>query len=175
MEDRHAGTPGAAYDEATMGLFGRLARSLRSGSGDSSPAEAGPMSDAGEAPVPAERRQHARLGVGAPTMVVLPGEPSGVRALIRDISKGGCLLDTEAKVQMGARLSLAFLSRTGGHCHAVGCVVRVAENHQFGVQFSKVNMAFLGFVGSVSAASPEARNELIAAMRGSTIEINSGP
>ena len=106
---------------------------------------------------------------------MLPGEPTGVRGFIRDISKGGCLLDTEANVQVGARLSLAFLTRPGGHCHAVGCVVRVAENRHFGVQFSKVNMAFLGFVGSVSSASPEERVELIAAMRGSTIEITAGP
>jgi len=108
-------------------------------------------------------------------MVVLRGEQSGARAFIRDISKGGCLLDTEAKVAVGSRLSLAFLSKPGGHCHAVGCVVRVADNRQFGVHFSKVNMAFLGFVGSVSAASPEGRVELIAAIRGSTIEIDADP
>ncbi|HXU84011.1 MAG TPA: PilZ domain-containing protein [Polyangia bacterium] len=148
-----------------MWLFGRLARSLKNGS----------TSDGGEAPPADERRKHARHPFGAPTMVVLPGEPSGVRAFIRDISKGGCLLDTEAKVQVGARLSLAFLSKSGGHCHAVGCVVRVADNRHFGVQFSQVNMAFLGFVGSVSSTSPEGRGDLIAAMRGSTIEIDSAP
>jgi hypothetical protein len=108
-------------------------------------------------------------------MVMLPGEPAGVRAFIRDISKGGCLLDTEAKVEVGAKLSLAFLSKPCGLCHAVGCVVRLAGDQCFGVQFSKVNMAFLGFVGSVSAASPDGRAELIAAMRGSTVEINSRP
>lgn len=108
-------------------------------------------------------------------MVVLPGEQSGVRAFIRDISKGGCLLDMDARVQKGARLSLAFLSKTGGHCHAVGSVVRIADDRHFGVQFSKVNMAFLGFVGAVSSATPEGRVELIAAMKGSTIEINAGP
>jgi hypothetical protein len=149
-----------------MWPFDRLARSLKNGSaGDSPPAQA----------TPSERRKHERLGVGAPTMVRLPGEVSGVRAFIRDISKGGCLLDTEVNVPVGARLSLAFLSKTGGHCHAVGCVVRVGDNHQCGVQFSKVNMAFLGFVGSVSSASPEARVELIAAMRGSTIAIDASP
>ena len=132
-------------------------------------------SEAGEAPAPSERRQHARHGVGAPTMVVIPGQPSGVRAFIRDISKGGCLLDMQARVKVGTTLSLAFLSKPCGHCHAVGCVVRIDDDHHFGVQFSKVNMAFLGFVGSVSSASPEGRLELIAAMRGSTIEITSGP
>jgi hypothetical protein len=148
-----------------MWLFGRLARGLKNAS----------TSDAGEAPAADERRKHPRQSFGAPTMVVLPGERSGVRAFIRDISKGGCLLDTEAKVQVGAKLSLAFLSKSGGHCHAVGCVVRVADNRHFGVQFSQVNMAFLGFVGSVASASPEGRVDLIAAMRGSTIEIDSAP
>jgi hypothetical protein len=131
--------------------------------------------DAAKASALGERRKDARHRVGAPTMVVRPGEPSGVRAFIRDISKGGCLLDTEAKVEVGTRLSLAFLSKACGHCHAFGCVVRIADTRSFGVQFSKVNMAFLGFVGSVSAASPEGRIDLIAAMKGSTIEIDSGP
>jgi hypothetical protein len=162
-----------------MWPFGRLVSRLKNAAArDGHRADPGTVattSDAGEGPAPGERRRHARLGVGAPTMVVLPGEQSGVRAFIRDISKGGCLLDIEATVQVGARLSLAFLSKSGGHCHAVGCVVRVAENRHFGVQFSKVNMAFLGFVGSVSSASPEGRNELIAAMKGSTIEINAAP
>jgi hypothetical protein len=162
-----------------MWLFDRLARRLKQASGGTdSGVEAGTGAAApvaGKASAPGERRRDARHRVGAPTMVVRPGEPDGVRAFIRDISKGGCLLDTEAKVQVGAALSLAFLSKPGGHCHAVGCVVRVAGNGCFGVQFSQVNMAFLGFVGSVSAASPEARGELIAAMKGSTIEINSRP
>ena len=127
------------------------------------------------APAADERRRDARHGLGAPTVVVLPGQPAGVRALIRDISKGGCLLDTDAKVEVGTRLSLAFLSKLCGHCHAVGCVVRVADDRQLGVQFSQVNMAFLGFVGSVSSASPEGRAKLVAAMKGSTIEISSGP
>jgi hypothetical protein len=170
VEDRHAWTAGGAYHEASMWPFGRLARSLKNASADDTS-----RADAGERRVPGERRKEARLGVGAPTMLMLPGEQAGVRAFIRDISKGGCLLDTEAKVRVGARLSLAFLCRPGGHCHAVGCVVRVADDRHFGVQFSKVNMAFLGFVGSVSAASPEARAELIAAMKGSTIEISADP
>lgn len=105
-------------------------------------------------------------------MVVLPGEP-GVRSFIRDVSKGGCLLETGAKLTLGATLSLAFLTKTGGHCHAVGRVVRMAELGQYGVQFSRVNMAFLGFVGSVSAASPEARLELIAAIKGSSVQIDA--
>jgi PilZ domain-containing protein len=162
-----------------MRLFDRLAHRLKNGSAGANPgADAGAggtTPDAGKAPAPGERRKDTRHGLGASAMVVLPGEPSGVRAFIRDISKGGCLLDTEAQVQVGTRLSLAFLSKGCGHCHAVGCVVRVAENHRFGVQFSKVNMAFLGFVGSVSSASPEGRGELIAAMKGSTIEIRPGP
>jgi hypothetical protein len=158
-----------------MWLFGRLARSLKNASpGDNPRAAAGTRATTSETGAD-ERRKDARLAIGAPTMVVLPGEQSGVRAFIRDISKGGCLLDTEAQVQVGATLSLAFLSKSGGHCHAVGCVVRVAENRHFGVQFARVNMAFLGFVGSVSSASPEGRVALIAAMKGSTVEINSAP
>jgi hypothetical protein len=162
-----------------MWLLDRLARRLQPGAASATPpADTGTGTttpDAGHAPAVSERRKDARHGLGAPTMVVLPGEQSGVRAFIHDISKGGCLLDTEAPVQVGNRLSLAFLSKLGGHCHAVGCVVRVADQRRFGIQFSKVNMAFLGFVGSVSSASPEGRIELVAAMRGSTIEINSGP
>jgi hypothetical protein len=122
-----------------------------------------------------DRRKEPRHGLGAPTLVMVSGAPSGVPAFIHDISKGGCLLDTEAEVQVGTRLSLAFLTKAGAHCHAVGRVVRVAENRCFGVQFSQVNMAFLGFVGSVSSASPEGRLELVGAMKGSTIEISAGP
>jgi hypothetical protein len=122
-----------------------------------------------------ERRKHERLGVGAPTMVVLPGQPSGVRAFIRDISKGGCLLDADADVPVGARVSLAFLSKACGHCRAMGCVVRTAGDHAYGVEFSQVNMAFLGFVGSVGSSSPQARSELVAAMKGSTVEITAAP
>jgi hypothetical protein len=125
-------------------------------------------------PAPDERRKFARHGVGAPTMVVLPGQP-GVRAFIRDISKGGCLLDTEARVPVGATLSLSFLIKPSSHCHAAGSVVRVSEDRHFGVHFTRVNMAFLGFVGAVSAASPEARAELIAAIKGSLIEVSAGP
>jgi len=158
-----------------MWLFDRLARRFNNAPARDEGGNGTTKPQPGEAPAPGERRKHERLGVGAPTMVVLPGEQAGVRAFIRDISKGGCLLDTEANVQVGARLSLAFLSKPCGHCHAVGCVVRIEGNRRFGVQFSKVNMAFLGFVGSVSSASPEARESLIAAMRGSTIEINAGP
>jgi len=161
-----------------MWLFDRLARRLRNTpAGANAGAGAGTGAttpDAGEAPSPGERRKDARHGVGAPTMVLFPGDQPGVRAFIRDISKGGCLLDTEANVQVGTRLSLAFLSKPCGHCHAVGCVVRIDGDRRFGVQFSQVNMAFLGFVGSVSAASPQGRVELIAGMRGSTVAINSG-
>jgi hypothetical protein len=162
-----------------MWLLDRLARGLKHESKGDNPqedADTGATTlDAGKAPAPGERRKDARHGLGAPTMVMLPGEQSGVRAFIHDISKGGCLLDTDAQVHVGTRLSLAFLSKLCGHCHAVGSVVRVADKRRFGVQFSQVNMAFLGFVGSVSSASPQGRDELVAAMKGSTIEISSGP
>ena len=160
-----------------MWLLDRLARRLKNAGEGANAAAAGTGAttpEAGKAPGPGERRKEARLGLGAPTVVVRAGEASGVGAFIRDISKGGCLLDTDAPVTVGAKLSLAFLSKLCGHCHAVGCVVRAEDNHRFGVQFTKVNMAFLGFVGSVSAASPEKRGELIAAMKGSTIEIDAG-
>jgi hypothetical protein len=157
-----------------MWLLDRLARGIK-GESASASSRGDADTDGGKAPGAGERRKDARHGVGAPAMVVLPGEQAGVRAFIHDISKGGCLLDTDAQVAVGTKLSLAFLSKHSGHCHAVGCVVRVAENHRFGVHFSKVNMAFLGFVGSVSAASPEGRDELVAAMKGSTIEITAGP
>jgi hypothetical protein len=150
-------------------LLDRLARRLKNAPEGANP----PVDAAGKASAPGERRRDARHGLGVRTMVLSAGEPGGVGAFIRDISKGGCLLDTEAKVQVGTRLSLAFLSKACGHCHAIGCVVRAEDNRRFGVQFTKVNMAFLGFVGSVSAASPEKRRELIAAMKGSTIEITS--
>ena len=155
-----------------MWLFDRLAQGLRSWShhaGGSAP-PAGANGHATE-PAAAERRKHRRHDVGAQTVVVLPGERQQVAALIRDISKGGCLLDTEAKVHVGARVSLAFLSRACGHCRAMGSVVRTAGEGAFGVEFSQVNIAFLGFVGSVSTASPEGRLELINAMKGSTVEI----
>jgi hypothetical protein len=146
-----------------MGLLDRLGLGLKKVSGAKN-----------QAAESAERRTHPRHGLGARTMVFARGEPSGVPALIRDISKGGCLLDTHAKVSVGTKLSLAFLCKPSGHCHAVGCVVRTDGESRFGVQFSKVNMAFLGFVGSVSSASPAGREELIAGMKGSTIEINAG-
>lgn len=156
-----------------MGLFDRLARGLRRGPAGDAPPSA-PVPENGQTAELAERRKHQRLGVGAPTIVVLPGQPSGVQAFIRDISKGGCLLDAQADLRVGSRVSLAFLSKVCGHCHAMGCVVRTTGKSGFGVEFTKVNMAFLGFVGSVNSASPEARNDLIAAMRGSTVEITSG-
>jgi hypothetical protein len=124
---------------------------------------------------PGERRKEVRLPVGAPTMVVLPGEPAGVRAFIRDISKGGCLLHTKAQVQVGAVVSLAFLGRPRSHCRAVGRVVRRADADGFGVEFSQANMAFLGFVGVLGTAPPESRGALIAAMMGSTVEVQPGP
>jgi hypothetical protein len=129
---------------------------------------------AGETRAATDRRQHVRHGVGAPTVVVLPGKQSEVRALIRDISKGGCLLDTDASIAVGTRLSLAFLSRRCGHCRAMGCVVRTTGKSGFGVAFSQVNIAFLGFVGSIGSDSPDARVDLVAAMKGSTVEIIAG-
>jgi len=162
-----------------MWPFGRLRIGSKNALAEPSPVAGATSSTAtcnvGEESAPGERRNQPRHGVGAPTLVLLPGEPSGVRALIRDISKGGCLLETKARLQIGTRLSLAFLSRSGGHCHAAGCVVRVAADGHFGVQFSKVNMAFLGFVGSVSSASPAARVNLIGAMRGTTVQISAAP
>jgi hypothetical protein len=133
------------------------------------PASAEPARD------PAERRKEVRHPVGAPTMVVLPGDPNGVRAFIRDISKSGCLLQTKAEVEVGSVVSLAFLGRPRSHCRAVGRVVRKADAGGFGVEFSQANMAFLGFVGVLGAAPPESRGALIAAMMGSTIEVRPGP
>jgi hypothetical protein len=150
-----------------MWLLDRLARRFKSASTASAPeasAASGAEVDA------AERRKHVRLNIGAPTMVLIPGL-SEVRAFIRDISKGGCLLDTDAHVEVGSSVSLAFLSRPRGHCRAEGKVVRKASNGGLGVEFSRVNMAFLGFV---SAASPEHRDELVAAMRGSTVRVEKG-
>jgi hypothetical protein len=151
--------------DTSMWLLDRLARTFKSVTADSAP-QAGAVPDP-VASEPAERRKHIRHSVGAPTMVVLPSAAE-VRAFIRDISKGGCLLDTDAEVELGAIISLAFLSRPRGHCRAEGRVVRKAEQGGFGVEFNRVNMAFLGFV---SAASPDRRDELIAAMKGSTVRI----
>jgi hypothetical protein len=151
-----------------MWPFHRLARRFRKVSEvERTPAPEEPRA-------PGERRKDVRLAVGAPTMVVMPGDPSGVRAFIRDISKGGCLLDTKAEVQVGAVVSLAFLGRPKSHCRAVGRVVRRAGSTGFGVEFSQANMAFLGFVGFLSTAPPESRGALIAAMMGSTIEVRPG-
>src|SRR5687767_11476225 len=100
-----------------MGLFDRLARGWRRASaGDASPTA--PVPEDGQTADLAERRKHERHGVGAPTMVVFSGQPSGVRAFIRDISKGGCLLDAQADLRVGSRVSLAFLSKVCGNCHA---------------------------------------------------------
>jgi hypothetical protein len=109
-------------------------------------------------------------------MVVLPGDPAGVRSFIRDISKGGCLLDTDAEVPVGATISLAFLGKPRSHCRAVGRVVRKgAGGSSLGVQFSQANMAFLAFVGFLGETAPESRGNLIAAMKGSTVEVRPTP
>jgi hypothetical protein len=157
-----------------MWSFQRLANRLK---GASTQEEPPPATTAGsdDARAPVERRKDVRLAVGVPTVVVLPGDPSGVRALIRDISKGGCLLDTTADVKVGALVSLAFLGRPKSHCRATGRVVRKAGTSGFGVEFSQANLAFVGFVGFLAAAAPESRGALMAAMRGSTIEVRPGP
>jgi hypothetical protein len=151
-----------------MWLLDRLARTFKSGSADGAPEASAANGHA--AADPSERRKHVRHNIGAPTMVVLPGTTAEVRAFIRDISKGGCLLDTEAEVELGAIISLAFLSRPRGHCKAEGRVVRKAQSGGFGVEFNRVNMAFLGFV---SAATPDKRDELVAAMKGSTVRVEA--
>jgi hypothetical protein len=155
-----------------MSLLERLAQRFKRQSADTGSTQELPAVD-GPASETAERRKHMRHSFGAPTMVVFPGDRSGVRAFIRDISKGGCLFDTEAPVGVGAAVSLAFLSRPRGHCHAVGKVVRTAGPTSFGVEFSKVNMAFLGFVGTLGDTSPDSRAQLLSAMSGSTVEVLS--
>jgi hypothetical protein len=151
-----------------MWLLDRLARTFKSGSAEGAPEAS--AANGNSAADPSERRKHIRHSIGAPTMVVLPGAVAEVRAFIRDISKGGCLLDTDAEVELGALISLAFLSRPRGHCKAEGRVVRKAVTGGFGVEFNRVNMAFLGFV---SAATPDKRDELVAAMKGSTVRVEA--
>src|SRR5437773_287118 len=87
----------------------------------------------------AERRAHPRYVLGIPVLVTTRDDPGGVRSLVRDISAGGCLIETENAVAVGSRMTLVFLVRPHGCCRGHGRVVRVTSTLGFGVQFSDVN------------------------------------
>jgi hypothetical protein len=120
----------------------------------------------------AERRRHPRYAVSVPVFIGRPGD-TPMRASIRDISEGGCLLETDSQVPLGTSVSLAFLMKPHGFCRAAGRVVRVMGTMGFGVKFTETNEGLVQFVSAVAALPPNERQEAIGRLMGSVLEVDS--
>lgn len=119
----------------------------------------------------ADRRVHPRYGLGVPVLVTAPDDPGGVRSFVRDLSAGGCLIETECAVAVGFGVAVAFLLKPYGLCRAVGRVVRVTSTRGFGVQFVETNQGFRELLAALADVPAERRAELLLASMGSVVEI----
>jgi hypothetical protein len=157
------------------GRIMKLARAIRGAAppeAEPSAPEPGSVRQEETGPRGIDRRQFPRFGVSVPVFISRPGE-TPMRALIRDISEGGCLLETEGAMTLGTNVAMAFLMKPHGFCRASGRVVRVTGTSGFGVKFSDINEGLLQFVATIAATPPQRRSEVIKQMMGSVLELDS--
>lgn len=83
-------------------------------------------------------------------------------ARLLDLSRGGCFLETGAKVDLGRTATVTFVVRPAQSCTARGTVVRLQASTGFGVQFEEANDAFRVFVRDLASLRPELRPEFVA-------------
>jgi hypothetical protein len=156
------------------GRIRKLARAIRGAAPPQPESDAKPTAVRQEETGPRgiDRRQYPRFTVSVPVFINRPGD-TPMRALIRDISEGGCLLETEGAMPLGTNVAMAFLMKPYGFCRAAGRVVRVTGSSGFGVKFSDINEGLLQFVAIVAATPTQRRSEVITQMMGSTVELDS--
>jgi PilZ domain-containing protein len=117
-------------------------------------------------------RRYQRHLLRVPVLIRTQDRRMPVRALVADISEGGCMIEAEDALVVGKEVSLAFFLRRYGLCGGGGRVVRTG-NSRFGVEFVKSNEALHQFLSMLRDAPPEQRKEVSKELKSVTIEIRT--
>ena len=98
-----------------------------------------------------ERRRHARVALGLPVGVHLPGRPSPLTVELPDLSvTGGRFRCVGEKVSLAESATVVFVSQDQKRCYAEGKVVRADASGEFALRIEKRNDAFAAFVSQLT-------------------------
>jgi hypothetical protein len=119
-----------------------------------------------------ERRRHPRHLLEAPGLVRPADGRAPIPALVSDIGRGGCRVQTLQPTPPAGEVSLAFFLPERGLCGAWGGFARRMPSG-FALQFADANRALLQLLDRLDAWSPQRRREVAGSLRRITIEIRT--
>lgn len=117
-------------------------------------------------PTQLDRRLYPRYVIDLPIELQLNGLSRRIPGLLRDVSRGGCLFSTSARITASPSMAAIELSVSRGTqvvaCRAAGRVIREQPGNSFGVALLHANEEYLSFVDDLDAISPELRRGFLA-------------
>jgi hypothetical protein len=123
-----------------------------------------------------ERRKHPRLTMDLPIALFAGDGQEPLRAVLRNLSRGGLFLETKLEVAERAPVFVRFRVRPDRVCEALGRVVHVSRTRAlrgFGVEFQQRNDAFEDFLVILEHLQPQAHTQLLAKVLNPQIELKT--
>ena len=104
-----------------------------------------------------ERRQHARLELGYPVRLHVPGQKKPVPAELKDISMGGCFIWASPPADTDRITVSVSFRRQPPVIFGTGPIIRRAGDRGFGVRFDDASQDGERFISALSEVALDLR------------------